>query len=156
LWLEKTTGPVLGLTSFKHLYEVVYFSNVSGNTHRFVEKLNKASHRIPIKWDPDKPMLITKNSVLFVPTYGGGNFDSTVPKQVVKFLNIKENREKIKAVIGFGNTNFGDHFCRAGEIVAEKLGVPLLYRVEIMGTPYDVEQVNERLEELWTNTVITN
>ena len=101
-------------------------------------------------------MLITENSVLFVPTYGGGNFDSTVPKQVVKFLNIKENREKIKAVIGFGNTNFGDHFCRAGEIVAEKLGVPLLYRVEIMGTPYDVEQVNERLEELWTNTVITN
>ena len=138
------------------MYEVVYFSNVSGNTHRFVEKLDFTSHRIPVKWDADNPLLIEENAVLFVPTYGGGNDDKTVPRQVVKFLNIRENRERIKAVIGFGNTNFGEHFCAAGEIVAEKLGVPLLYKVEISGTPYDVEKVNERLETLWTDTAITN
>lgn len=151
-----TTGQVSVLTNFKLLYEIVYFSNVSGNTHRFVEKLSFTSHRIPVKWDTDEPFLVEKDSVLFVPTYGGGNDDKTVPRQVVKFLNIKENREKIKAVIAFGNTNFGLHFCAAGEIVAYKLGVPLLYRVEISGTPYDVDQVNERLEKLWIDTAITN
>ena len=138
------------------MYEIVYFSNISGNTHRFVEKLSFISHRIPVRWDVDKPLLIENDAVLFVPTYGGGNDDKTVPRQVVKFLNIKENRDKIKAVIGFGNTNFGPHFCAAGDIVSSKLGVPLVYRVEISGTPYDVEQVTERLENLWKNTIITN
>lgn len=138
------------------MYEVVYFSNISGNTHRFVEKLSFTSQRIPVHWDADEPLLIKNDSVLFVPTYGGGNDDKTVPRQVVKFLNIKQNREKIKAVVGFGNTNFGPHFCAAGEIVAAKLGVPLLYRVEISGTPEDVDEVNERLGTLWTTTAITN
>jgi len=138
------------------LYEVIYFSNVSGNTHRFVEKLSFTANRIPVHWNPDEPLLIEKPSVLFVPTYGGGNDDKTVPRQVVKFLNIKANRENIRAVIGFGNTNFGPHFCAAGEIVARKLGVPLLYRVEISGTPEDVQEVNERLETLWKTTTITS
>lgn len=109
-----------------------------------------------MRWDSGEPLLIQHDAVLFVPTYGGGNDNQTVPRQVVKFLNIKENREKIKAVVGFGNTNFGEHFCKAGDLVAAKLGVPVLYRVEIMGTPYDVEQVNERLEKYWLTTAITN
>ena len=60
-------------------------------------------------------------------------------------------------VVGFGNTNFGEHYCKAAEIVAAKVGVPLLYRVEIIGTPEDVNQVTERLQLLWrTNTAITS
>jgi protein involved in ribonucleotide reduction len=55
-----------------------------------------------------------------------------------------------------GNTNFGDHYCRAAEMISAKTGVPLLYRVEIMGTPDDVEQVKERLDLLWRTTAITN
>jgi protein involved in ribonucleotide reduction len=68
---------------------------------------------------------------------------------VIKFLNNPENRKKVKAVIAGGNTNFGSHFCKAGEIVADKLGVPMLYRFEVTGTPEDVSEVNERLERLW-------
>jgi protein involved in ribonucleotide reduction len=76
--------------------------------------------------------------------------------QVKKFLNFKANRELLRGVVGMGNTNFGDHYCRAAEIIAAKIGVPLLYRVEIMGTPDDVEQVKERLETLWKITATTN
>ena len=94
--------------------------------------------------------------VLLLPTYGGGNDENSVPKQVKRFLNIKANRDLLRGVVGFGNTNFGDHFCGAAEMISAKTGVPLLYRVEIMGTPYDVEQVNERLKQLWTTTAITN
>ena len=64
-------------------------------------------------------------------------------------LNNPENRKRIKAVIAGGNTNFGAHFCKAGEIIARKLGVPMLYRFEITGTPEDVKEVKERLEKLW-------
>ena len=95
-----------------------------------------------------------KEYVLVVPTYGGGNDSTTIPTQVKKFLNIKTNRDLLKGVIGTGNTNFGEHYCKAAEIIAAKVGVPLLYRVEITGTPDDVKQVKERLNLLWTTTAI--
>lgn len=137
--------------------EIVFFSNYSGNTKRFVEKLGQSSTQIPIKWDDLSPLVVDKEYVLFVPTYGGGNDNHTVPRQVVKFLNVLQNRELIRGVVGFGNTNFGSHYCKAAEIVSAKTGAPLLYRVEITGTPEDVEQVTKRMEQLWTtNTATTN
>jgi protein involved in ribonucleotide reduction len=138
------------------MYDIVYFSNVSENTKRFVEKLDAPSHRIPIRWNGDEPFMASSEYVLILPTYGGGNDNHTVPKQVVQFLNIEANRELMRGVIGTGNTNFGEHYCKAAEIVAAKVGVPLLYRVELLGTPYDVEKVTERLEELWKITATTN
>ena len=131
------------------MYDVVYFSSVSENTKRFVEKLNANPIRIPLKTEEAAEFVHSNESVLVVPTYGGGNDNTTVPKQVIKFLNNPENRKKVKAVIAGGNTNFGAHFCKAGEIVAGKLGVPMLYRFEVTGTPEDVYEVNERLEKLW-------
>jgi protein involved in ribonucleotide reduction len=131
------------------MFDVVYFSSVSENTKRFVDKLGVKTVRIPLKTEDAAEFVHTKDSVLVVPTYGGGNEGGTVPKQVIKFLNNPENRKHIKAVIAGGNTNFGDHFCRAGDVVAEKLGVPVLYRFEITGTPEDVNEVKERLARLW-------
>jgi protein involved in ribonucleotide reduction len=139
------------------VFDIVYFSNVSENTKRFVEKLGFPNSRIPIKWDDKSPLVVENDFVLVVPSYGGGAEGRTVPKSVVKFLNIEQNRKLLRGIVGTGNTNFGSHYCKAAEIIATKTGVPLLYRVEITGTPDDVEQVKERLELLWkTNTAITN
>lgn len=139
------------------MFDIVYFSNVSENTKRFVDKLGLKSVRIPIKWDDESPLVVEKDFILVIPSYGGGAEGRTVPKSVVKFLNIETNRKFLVGVVGTGNTNFGVHYCKAAEIVATKTGVPLLYRVEITGTPEDVNQVKERLELLWTtNTATTN
>jgi len=105
--------------------------------------------RIPIRTEEAAEFVHDRDSVLVLPTYGGGNDNSTVPKQVIKFLNNPENRKHIKAVIAGGNTNFGSHFGKAGDIVADKLGVPVLYRFEITGTPEDVLEVKERLAQFW-------
>jgi protein involved in ribonucleotide reduction len=131
------------------MFDVVYFSSVSENTKRFVDKLEAQSVRIPIRTEEAAEFVHDRDSVLVLPTYGGGNDNSTVPKQVIKFLNNPENRKHIKAVIAGGNTNFGSHFGKAGDIVADKLGVPVLYRFEITGTPEDVLQVKERLAQFW-------
>ena len=131
------------------MFDVVYFSSVSENTKRFVDKLEAQSVRIPIRTDEAAEFVHDRDSVLVLPTYGGGNDNSTVPKQVIKFLNNPENRKHIKAVIAGGNTNFGSHFGKAGDIVADKLGVPVLYRFEITGTPEDVIEVKERLAKFW-------
>jgi protein involved in ribonucleotide reduction len=141
------------------MYDIVYYSSASGNTKRFAEKFSFLANivQIPIKWDKDKPLLVEREYVLVLPTYGGGEYEKAVPRQVVKFLNLQQNRDLIRGVIGTGNTNFGEHYCLAADVVVAKTGVPLLYRAEILGTPDDIEQITERLEQLWkTNTATTN
>jgi protein involved in ribonucleotide reduction len=129
--------------------DIVYFSNYSGNTKRFVEKLNDNSTiRIPIDWDRHS-ITVDRPYVLFVPTYGGGEGRAAVPRQVRSFLNIKENRNLLQGVVGFGNTNFGEHFCKAADLISAKTGVPIIARVEIFGTEDDVNKVKERLTLLY-------
>jgi len=60
-------------------------------------------------------------------------------------LNDESNRKLLRGVIAAGNSNFGPDFCKAGEVIAEKTGVPYLYRFELMGSELDVEKVRENL-----------
>lgn len=128
--------------------KLIYFSSVSNNTHRFVEKLGLDAVRLPLHTREDT-VLATEPFVLVLPTYGGGNDGGAVPKQVIKFLNVGANRSLIRGVIAAGNTNFGDAYCLAGDVVAAKCRTQLLYRVELMGTPEDVERVRTGLEIFW-------
>ena len=129
------------------MVDIVYFSNYSGNTKRFVDRLDMNSIRIPISDDND-PIIVRTEYVLFVPTYGGGSEGHAIPKQVRSFLNEEANRKRLKAVVGFGNTNFGEHYCKAADMIAAKTGVPILGRVEIFGTEEDVNTIKERLAML--------
>ena len=127
---------------------LVYFSSTSENTHRFVSKLGFPTARIPLR-RTDPPLSVDKEYVLVVPTYGGGSVKGAVPKQVIAFLNNPDNRALCRGVIASGNTNFGQAYCLAGDIIASKLGVPFLYRYELLGTPTDVARVKEGLEDFW-------
>jgi protein involved in ribonucleotide reduction len=133
---------------------LVYFSSVSENTHRFVQKLGMPATRIPLHGRIE----VHQPYVLVLPTYGGGratpNVSSIqdggyVPKQVIAFLNNEHNRALLRGVIAAGNTNFGAEFCYAGEVVARKCGVPYLYRFELMGTDEDVQAVRAGLADFW-------
>lgn len=124
---------------------IAYFSSVSENTKRFVEKLEIPVERIPLHWDSASPLIMQEPFVLVVPSYGAGRGTSTVPKQVVKFLNIEQNRELMVGIIGTGNTNFGSHYCRAADIISQRTGKPVLQRVEILGTEEDVKKAKENI-----------
>lgn len=131
---------------------LVYFSSVSGNTARFVEKLSLPAVRIPLL-PGDEPLLVDAEFVLVTPTYGGGQGKGeekgAVPKQVIKFLNDERNRRHLRGVISAGNTNFGEAYCLAGEIISRKCSVPHLDRIELFGTPEDVTRVREGVETWW-------
>jgi protein involved in ribonucleotide reduction len=128
---------------------LIYFSSASDNTHRFVSKLPVRSARIPL-FTKEDTLQALRPFVLVLPTYGGISGQGAVPRQVIKFLNVEENRLLMRGVIGAGNTNFGDTYCLAADIVAAKCGVPVLYRFELMGTSEDVDRVTQGLEEFWT------
>ncbi|WP_424937475.1 MULTISPECIES: class Ib ribonucleoside-diphosphate reductase assembly flavoprotein NrdI [Bacteria] len=133
---------------------LVYFSSISGNTARFVDKLGLPARRIPL-YRTDEPLVVHEPFVLVTPTYGGGQGrgeeKGAVPKQVVRFLNDERNRRHIRGVISAGNTNFGDAFCLAGDIISRKCHVPHLYRLELFGTQDDVDRVTDGLERWWAS-----
>ena len=135
--------------------DIVYFSNYSGNTKRFVEKLDDGTfniRRIPIDYgDGRDDVIATTPYLLLVPTYGGGSDRSAIPRHVRRFLNVTQNRDLLRGVVGLGNTNFGEHFCKAANLISQKTGVPVLAKVEIFGTPEDVNKVKERMRILYDN-----
>ncbi|SDU78136.1 class Ib ribonucleoside-diphosphate reductase assembly flavoprotein NrdI [Arcanobacterium phocae] len=130
---------------------IVYFSSTTENTKRFVEKLGFRADRIPLRTS-DEPLVVEDDYVLIVPTYGGGNDRGAVPKQVIKFLNNEQNRSHIRGVVSGGNTNFGEAYGLAGDIISAKTHVPHMYRFEMLGTPVDVEKLREGLNQWWNKS----
>ena len=121
---------------------VVYFSSVTDNTHRFVQKLDLPNVRIPLRLK-DEPLIVNEPYVLVCPTYGGGvsltgENSRPGPRQVIRFLNNEHNRSFIRAVVAGGNSNFGADFGKAGEVISAKCKVPYVYRFEMMGNEDDV------------------
>ncbi|KNG79807.1 class Ib ribonucleoside-diphosphate reductase assembly flavoprotein NrdI [Mycoplasma sp. HU2014] len=128
---------------------VVYFSSISNNTHRFIQKLGIDNARIP--YEIEQSISVNKDYVLCTPTYSGGgeHLEGAVPKQVIKFLNNPENRKYCRGVIASGNSNFGDTFGIAGPIISKKLNVPFLYQFELLGTQHDVSEITKILNKFW-------
>lgn len=130
--------------------DVVYFSSISENTHRFVLKLDLPTervHRLPLR-RVDAPYRAERPFILITPTYGAGSAHSTIPKQVIRFLNEPGNRALLRGVIAAGNTNFGQHYGLAGRLVADKCGVPHMHSFEVLGMPEDVQITLDILEKL--------
>lgn len=128
---------------------IVFFSNVSNNTARFVEKLDIPAQRIPI-FPSEAPLFVAEPYVLVSPTYGGGHNGGrgAVPVQVKKFLASQANRDLCRGVIAAGNMNFGEYFCLAGDTLSIKLNVPYLYRFELLGTSDDVLAVQAGISNI--------
>lgn len=124
---------------------LVYFSSVTENTSRFVQKLDVPAVRIPLKASEAAEFTVDEDFVLVTPTYADGR----VPPQVVKFLNLEQNRVRCKGVIGSGNRNFFEDFAKAGNIISAKLQVPLLYQFELAGTPEDIIKTQQGLSIFW-------
>jgi protein involved in ribonucleotide reduction len=129
------------------MFPLVYFSSQSENTHRFITRLGLPSRRIPV--DGKQRLHIEQPYILVVPSYGGGSSRGAVPRQVIQFLNDDANRRGIRGVIAAGNRNFGEGYCLAGDIIAQKCQVPYLYRFELMGTPDDIANVKAGVTQFW-------
>lgn len=130
---------------------LAYYSSATGNTARFVEKLGLPATRIA----PGAPPAMDRPFVLLTPTFADGEGRGAVPKPVIRFLNIAQNRAHIVGVIAGGNRNFGKTFALAGDVIAAKCGVPCLYRFELAGTAGDVERTRQGLERSWTQLCST-
>ncbi len=128
--------------------DLVYFSSASGNTARFVARMELAALRIPsILSDllpmPDGPY------VLICPTFADGQGRGAVPKPVIRFLNCPARRALLRGVIAGGNRNFGTTYALAGRVIAKKCNVPWLASFELAGTDTDIARIRAGLDQFW-------
>ena len=133
---------------------LVWYSSASGNTARFVARLGLDGQRIPIS--PSDPMPEPAAPyVLICPSYADGQGRGAVAKQVIRFLNDPDRRALLRGVIASGNRNFGTLFACAGDVIAGKCNVPVLYRFELAGTDTDISRVRAGLEKFWGMECLT-
>lgn len=130
------------------LPRIVYFSSVTENTKIFIERLPFASTRIHLR-SHDERVEVDYPFIFVVPTYGGGRGEAAVPHQVKQFFSNPTHRELCVGVIGSGNLNFGEKYAIAGDILARKLGVPMLYRFELRGTKDDEKKLSKAIADNW-------
>lgn len=119
--------------------KVVYLSLV-GNTRKFVQKLGVESLELTettVFTEMEEPYL------LITPTY---EIEATDLNN--DFLETGNNKDLCKGIIGCGNRNFEGLYCFTAKDLEEDYNIPLLYTLEFMGSPKDVEEVKKLLTQL--------
>ena len=118
---------------------IVYWSSNSGGTRRVAEALNTNTVELA-GYDGVSPY------VLMCPTYDRPRGGFT-PKPVQAFL--EEYAHLMVGVIGSGNRNFGDHYCQAAIDISKQHGVPIVHRIDIMGTVDDYRTIDAGMAQHW-------
>ena len=122
-------------------------------THKLVQKLSSTLDkvRIPASIKEAGELSVSQPFVLITPTYENtgahGRATSYVPKQVEEFL--KHNSQHMLGVIATGNKNYLDEYCKAGEDIRDRFGVPLYIKVEYSGTQEDIDNIDQGLKLIW-------
>ena len=118
---------------------IVYWSSNSGGTRRVAEVLNTNTVELA-EYDGTSPY------VLACPTYDQPRGGFT-PKPVQQFL--EEHAHLMVGVLGLGNRNFGEKYCQAAYDISKQFNVPVLWRIEIMGSQEDLAIVDSGMSEHW-------
>ena len=118
---------------------IVYWSSNSGGTRRVAEAL--ATPTVDLAgYDGTSPY------VMLTPTYDQPRGGFT-PKPVQAFL--EEYAHLMVGVAGSGNMNFGEHYCQAAIDISKRHGVPIVHRIDIMGTEDDYRTIDGGMAQHW-------
>ncbi len=119
---------------------LIVYTSLTGNIKRFVNKLGIRSLQITENQRVDEPFILITNTLGF----------GEVPENVSAFL--KENNHFLRGVAVSGNRVWGSNFGKAGDIICNQYGVPLLLKFELSGTNQDVETFMQEVGKLDART----
>ena len=88
----------------------------------------------------------TSPYVLACPTYDQPRGGFT-PRPVQQFL--EEHAHLLVGVIGLGNLNFQEHYCQAAIDISKRHNVPVVHRIDIMGTEDDYRTIDDGMTQHW-------
>lgn len=120
--------------------QLYYYSTPLGMTERLAKKLPFSSFQIKGSYRHKRsvPLVATTPYVMLAPTYRSESEKNYVHRSQKEFLMTADNASLLAGVVGIGNTNFGEDYCKSADVISSKFGVPILGKVELSGTPDDV------------------
>ena len=118
---------------------IVYWSSNSGGTKRVAEALNTDTVELS-DYDGTSPY------VLACPTYDQPRGGFT-PRPVQQFL--EEHAHLMVGVLGVGNLNFQEYYCQAAIDISKQHNVPIVHRIDIMGTVDDYRTIDGGMKQHW-------
>ena len=118
---------------------IVYWSSNSGGTRRVAEALDTNTVELA-DYDGTSPY------VLLTPTYDQPRGGFT-PKPVQTFLD--KHAHLMVGVAATGNLNFQEYYCQAGKDISKQHGVPIVHRIDIMGTVDDYRTIDDGMTRHW-------
>ena len=118
---------------------IVYWSSNSGGTRRVAEALNTDTVELA-DYDGASPY------VLLTPTYDQPRGGFT-PKPVQTFLD--KHAHLMVGVAATGNLNFQEYYCQAGIDISKEHGVPIVHRIDIMGSEDDYHTIDTGMTQHW-------
>ena len=118
---------------------IVYWSSNSGGTKRVAEALNTNTVELA-DYDGASPY------VLMCPTYDQPRGGFT-PRPVQQFL--EEHARLMVGVLGVGNLNFQEYYCQAAIDISKQHNVPIVHRIDIMGTADDYRTIDGGMKQHW-------
>lgn len=126
------------------MVRIHYWSSSTRNTATLANKLTTPTIRIDHEPVDDYTVLMT-------PTFEQPRLGDYIPRPVRTWLG--RNGQWVIGVIGTGNRSFGCSFCQAAHDIADCLGVPVLYRAELMGTPTDMAAIDTGIRQHWEELI---
>ena len=118
---------------------IVYWSSNSGGTRRVAEALSTDTVELSC-YDGVSPY------VLMTPTYDQPRGGFT-PRQVQQFL--EGCAHLMVGVLGVGNLNFQEYYCQAAIDISKQHNVPIVHRIDIMGTDDDYCIIDAGMTRHW-------
>ena len=118
---------------------IVYWSSNSGGTKRVAEALDTDTVGLA-GYDGTSPY------VLMCPTYDQPRGGFT-PRPVRQFL--EEYAHLMVGVLGVGNLNFQEYYCQAAIDISKQHNVPIVHRIDIMGTEDDYRTIDAGMTQHW-------
>ena len=118
---------------------IVYWSSNSGGTRRVAEALDTDTVELA-DYDGTSPY------VMLTPTYDQPRGGFT-PKPVQQFL--EEHARLMVGVLGVGNLNFQEYYCQAAIDISKQHNVPIVHRIDIMGTEDDYRTIDAGMAQHW-------
>lgn len=120
---------------------LIAYLSLTGNIRKFVSKVGMDS----IEIDYSNPLTeVDEDFILIMPSY-----DDEITDIISKFIEYKDNKKHLVAIVGSGNMNFGvDGYCFNANEISKKYSKPLIFKFEHSGDNYiiDFKKEVDRIE----------
>lgn len=120
---------------------IVYIS-LTGNTQTFVDRLGFPALNLN---DNTVYTEINNPYIIIAPTY-----DKEVTEIFNEFLEIGNNKQYCKGIVGCGNMNFAELYCFTAKDLSRDYNIPLLHMMEYFGNNNDLKKIKGVVESLGT------